>query len=107
MAALEEAETGDMAAVRRWLLRASEAAPDPAWLCADCGAASAGWAPTCPRCGALGTLEWKAPARALTVGRETSPPVKAGAAGAEDDEPSPALPPGGAAPETPRRVPHR
>ncbi len=74
MAELEESENGDMQAVRKWLLRASEVAPDPAWICSDCGTASAGWAPTCPRCGALGTLVWKVPERAVaTVGSD--PPV--------------------------------
>jgi HemY protein len=33
MAEVEEAETEDAAAARRWLRRAGEAEPDPAWLC--------------------------------------------------------------------------
>ena len=73
MAELEEGENGDMAAVRQWLLRASDGAPDPAWICADCGAASAGWTPTCSRCAALGTLDWKVPERALSVAPPASP----------------------------------
>jgi HemY protein len=93
MAELEEGETGDMTAVRKWLLRASEAAPDPAWICTDCGAASAGWAPTCSRCGALGTLDWKMPERALVAGAAAQP--GAAIAPADDDAPRSTLSPGG------------
>jgi HemY protein len=71
MAELEERENsgqtgesgGDMAAVRRWLMRASIAAPDPAWICSGCGAQSAGWNLRCARCDELGTLEWRAQER--------------------------------------------
>lgn len=67
MAELEECQDtghggdqgGDMAAVRRWLMRASIATPDPAWICSGCGAQSAGWALRCARCDALGTMEWR------------------------------------------------
>ena len=112
MAELEEGETGDMAAVRRWLVRAAEAAPDPAWICGDCGGAAAAWTPTCARCAALGTLAWKVPERALSVGRPASPAVTSGANGgivpdAENDEPAPAPPPGGEGPESPRPAPRR
>jgi HemY protein len=64
MAELEEAEKGDMTAVRQWLLRAASAEPDPAWICSGCGAAASVWTPCCSRCDALGTLEWRAPDRA-------------------------------------------
>jgi HemY protein len=67
MATLEENEAGDMASARTWLLRATYADPDPAWICADCGSAAAGWEPICPRCGALGTLDWKVPPRASVL----------------------------------------
>lgn len=71
MAELEERENpgqngesgGDMAAMRRWLMRASIAAPDPAWICSGCGAQSAGWHLRCARCDELGTLEWRAQER--------------------------------------------
>jgi HemY protein len=111
MAELEEAENGDMAAVRRWLLRASEAAPDPAWICGDCGAVAAQWTPTCSRCGALGTLEWKAPERALAT--VDSPAPRAAPSGSDNgieaaaDPRSPVPPRGIAAAEGPPPVPDR
>lgn len=70
MAELEERERGDAEKVRSWLLRASSAAPDPAWVCGDCGNAWENWAPLCGSCGALGTLDWRPPARALALGSD-------------------------------------
>ena len=61
MAELEEAEHGDSAAARQWLLRAASAGPGAAWLCTGCGAAAEQWTPVCTRCEALGTLEWGTP----------------------------------------------
>lgn len=61
MAELEEGEKGDTTAARQWLLKASNAEPDPAWLCTDCRAVSEIWTPCCARCGALSTIEWLAP----------------------------------------------
>ncbi len=71
MAELEERENGnrenngggDLAAVRRWLIKASVAPPDPAWICSDCGAQSAVWTLQCAHCAALGTLEWRSQTR--------------------------------------------
>ena len=83
MAELEERERGDAEKVRSWLLRASSAAPDPAWVCSACGNAWENWAPLCGSCGALGTLDWRPPARALALGSgavETA--ADTGAAGA-------------------------
>ena len=64
MATLEEDEHGDMASVRAWLLRATFADPDPSWICSECGSPVDSWVPTCSRCNALGSLDWKVPARA-------------------------------------------
>ena len=64
LARLEEAETGDGDAVRRRLRQASEAPPDPAWLCTRCAAASPAWSIVCDRCGAFDSVEWRAPPRA-------------------------------------------
>ncbi|NKB19983.1 MAG: tetratricopeptide repeat protein [Alphaproteobacteria bacterium] len=50
MAELEEGENQNSDAVRYWLVRAASAAPDPAWICSDCGAATASWTPRCSRC---------------------------------------------------------
>ena len=59
LARLEEAETGDGAAVRRHLQHASEAAPDPGWLCTRCANASPAWSIVCDRCGAFDSIEWR------------------------------------------------
>ena len=66
LARLEEAETGDGEAVRRYLRQASEAAPDPAWLCTRCASASPAWSIVCDRCGGLDSIEWRSPPRAET-----------------------------------------
>ena len=66
MAELEERESGDVGKARDWLLRASTAPPDPAWVCNDCGSARENWRPLCGACGALGELVWRTP----THGRE-------------------------------------
>jgi HemY protein len=65
MAALEEAEHGDGAAARLWLARASEAPPDPLFVCAKCGAEYRDWQPLCARCRAFDSLAWQVPARAV------------------------------------------
>ncbi|MFT7573546.1 MAG: HemY protein [Paracoccaceae bacterium] len=68
MADLEERSGDNPDAVRTWLLRASDAPPDPAWICGDCGAAWGDWTPVCGNCQALGTLTWEPPARAPALG---------------------------------------
>jgi HemY protein len=65
MAALEEAEHGDLAAARQWLERASTAPPDPAWVCSECAGEAHEWGALCPACSAFGSLEWKRPSRAV------------------------------------------
>lgn len=67
MAQLEENEHGDMEAVRAWLLKATFAEPDPAWICSGCGTVADKWVPTCSHCAALGTLDWKVPSRAAAI----------------------------------------
>jgi len=59
MAALEEGEAGQGAAARNWLLRLGEAAPDPAWVCTDCGEIHSTWQAHCTSCGALDMLDWR------------------------------------------------
>ena len=63
LARLEEAETGDGDAVRQRLQQASEAPPDPAWLCTRCASASPTWSIVCDRCGAFDAIEWRTPSR--------------------------------------------
>lgn len=68
MADVEEAEHKNSEAARRWLVEAATAEPDPAWLCASCGAAWTEWNPVCGRCGELGGLEWRTPMHAGQAG---------------------------------------
>ena len=64
LARLEEGENGDGEAVRQLLRQASEAPPDPAWLCTRCASASPAWSIVCDRCGAFDSIEWRAPSLA-------------------------------------------
>jgi HemY protein len=61
MARLEEGEYGPGASARDWLDRASNASPDPAWVCGNCGAEARQWHSLCPSCGAFDTLRWSEP----------------------------------------------
>jgi HemY protein len=61
MAELEESETGDGARAREWLMRASLAAADPAWVCDDCGNAVGAWSALCGNCGAFDSFAWRTP----------------------------------------------
>jgi len=92
-AELEEVEKGDAAAARAWLSRASEAKPEPAWICAACGGVSRDWSALCPSCGAFDSLKWGTPPRVAPLAEMP------GAAGGETIEAEPAggTPSGGAA----------
>jgi HemY protein len=95
MAELEEGEHQDADAVRHWLVRAANAAPDPAWICGDCGAASARWTPLCHRCDALGTLDWRVPEHApaaLTSSEMPALPVAVATSDVAVDEPPEPIP---------------
>ncbi|MGB9152823.1 MAG: heme biosynthesis protein HemY, partial [Alphaproteobacteria bacterium] len=59
LARLERRQHGDERAAAGWLTKASEAAPDPTWLCRTCGGAHAQWQPVCTACGAFDSLEWQ------------------------------------------------
>ncbi len=61
LADVEERESGDADAVRRWLRRAATASPDAAWLCGKCGAQGAEWSARCDSCGAFDALSWSVP----------------------------------------------
>ncbi len=62
LAHLEEAEHNDAEAARRWLLAASEAEPDPMWVCDECGVPESDWSLACTSCGALDRMTWRRPA---------------------------------------------
>ena len=85
LARVEEAEHGDGEAVRQRLRQASEAPPDPAWLCTRCASASQAWSIVCDRCGAFDSIEWRTPPRAETNALPNEPAVTA-----DEAEPQPA-----------------
>jgi HemY protein len=90
LAELEEEERGDPEAPPRWLRKAAEAAPDPAWVCERCGAAHPSWSAKCEGCGSFASLVWRQPNRAeapaLPVSERRRLMEAAGAA--EVDEPA-------------------
>ena len=87
-ARLEEAETGDGEAVRRRLQEASEAPPDPGWLCTRCASASPAWSIVCGRCGAFDSIEWRTPPQA----ESSALPLDTPAAEADDEAGAPPAP---------------
>lgn len=99
MARLEEGERNDLVAARRWLLQATEAPGDPAWICSRCTAASAEWSARCPRCGGFDTQSWRetmrtaAPALAAAeLPRALTPPATSTAAETSATPPAKAPP---------------
>ena len=88
LAHLEEAEHDDKEAARRWLLAASEARPDPLWVCTDCGVPGSDWSLACGSCGALDRMAWRQPAArpaALEAGAARASAEATGAATATDN----------------------
>jgi uncharacterized membrane-anchored protein len=81
MARLEEGESGDPAAVRRWLMLAADASADPAWTCAQCGTATAEWQARCRHCGGFDSLAWRATPRPTAQALALAPAEMAGAPG--------------------------
>ena len=59
LARLERRERHDEGAATMWLTKASEAAPDPVWLCRVCGGAHENWNPICKPCGSFDSMEWQ------------------------------------------------
>ncbi|MEZ5668229.1 MAG: heme biosynthesis HemY N-terminal domain-containing protein [Alphaproteobacteria bacterium] len=58
LAEIEERQTGDSAAARRWLDKAAAFGQQQGWTCADCGHVTQDWHSHCPSCGAFGTIRW-------------------------------------------------
>jgi HemY protein len=77
MAELKELESGDMAASRQWLARATTAVPDEAWVCSSCGAVAGSWSALCGNCNAFGSLAWQLPPRAMRLSAPASAPKRA------------------------------
>ena len=67
MAEVEERDSGDQAAARRWLTLAAEAHPDARWVCDACGVPHAKWRPVCARCGSFDRIVWRMLDRPLPV----------------------------------------
>lgn len=86
MAELEEAERDDLAAARGWLLRATLADPDPAWVCGDCGHAQADWTARCGHCGAFARFAWQTPSHVTRLLGAADSPLALGSAAAGVDE---------------------
>ncbi len=67
MADLEEAEHGDRAKAHGWLVRASRADPDPAWVCGSCGHTVENWSATCANCHEFDSFSWCTPPHVMRL----------------------------------------
>lgn len=67
LAEIEEAEHGNLALSRQWLMRATVADPDPAWVCGACGETTREWYALCGKCRGFDTLSWRVPPHAMTL----------------------------------------
>ncbi|GAA6180665.1 heme biosynthesis HemY N-terminal domain-containing protein [Shimia sp. NS0008-38b] len=61
MAAIERGEGSSDAVVKGYLAKALSAPRGPQWVCDNCHAIHADWAPTCDNCHSFDTLAWVAP----------------------------------------------
>lgn len=85
LAELEEAGHGDLARAREWLMQASLADPDPAWVCRTCGNATADWSAVCGKCGTFDGFGWAAPSHAARLESAPSPRLLAETAAPEKE----------------------
>ncbi len=65
MARLVESEHDDPVATRDWLVRASVAQSDPAWVCETCGNSVREWTAVCGNCEAFDGFSWRRPAHVV------------------------------------------
>jgi HemY protein len=77
MAEIEEQEHGDHAQARAWLMRASLADPDPAWVCDTCGNTVKDWGALCPKCQSFDSFRWRTPPHAAALAAPIVPPPSA------------------------------
>lgn len=80
MAELEESERNDAEGARDWLMRASLADPDPAWVCGECGNSLSEWEILCGNCHAFASFTWRTPphvVRLLETGGKPSAAIAA------------------------------
>ena len=62
-ARIAEADPADESSAPGWRDGAAEAAPDPAWVCRECGTVSDEWMGVCGNCGTLAGVVWAPPRR--------------------------------------------
>jgi len=67
MAELEETENANSGLAREWLMRASQAASDPAWVCGHCGNTVAVWTAVCGKCEEFDRFDWRTPESILSL----------------------------------------
>ena len=85
LAELERQSRGDDAKAQGWLARATDAAPDRAWICDDTGEVLAKWQPLAPS-GRFDAVHWNSPPKvAAMVGAEQTTYILQ-----RDDTPQPA-----------------
>ncbi len=73
LAELEESEHQDLTRAREWLMRASSAGPDPAWVCESCGNTVTEWQALCGNCAGFATYQWKTPPHVARLERFQAP----------------------------------
>jgi len=67
MAELEETENAASDLAREWLMRASQATADPAWVCHHCGNTVADWSAICGKCEEFDSFDWRTPQSVLAL----------------------------------------
>lgn len=92
MAELEQSEGANTAAARDWLARASEADPEPAWLCRSCAATAREWSALCGHCGDFDSLAWGQAPRVAALAQAPSGTVLAAETIAAENGAKPAAP---------------
>lgn len=99
MAELEQSESGNAAAARDWLAKASEADPEPAWICRACASAAREWSALCGHCGDFDSLAWGQARRVVALAAAPAGTIVAGTVlSGTDSDPAHAKPGNGAAP---------
>jgi len=86
MARLEERERGNEKLSREWLVQATNADPDPAWICRSCGNVSQQWDAACGNCGAFDESDWGTPPHISAINATTAPPVLSGTVQADTSD---------------------
>ena len=75
MAELEEREHGNLTGAREWLMRASTAEADPAWVCEHCGNTVEEWSVLCGKCEQFDPFSWRTPSHVACLAAQAPPPA--------------------------------